>query len=217
MRRQCFFTLLLSCLSMPQAFATDDFSNLYRYPFYAGIAVGYGTTTWEGLVPSNKNKNVAMTISTPTEVSEGGVVGGIELGYEFNPYFALELNYIRYPNAKVLFDTASLFSFESGLESLNTHTETISLMARIMLRIPSTYTRAYSSAGVSAVHRYDQLKDHWRGSPSFGLGVNRNFSEHIMGEFGGIYTAGYGESQLNPAQSYYPFLYSIFLRLAYRF
>lgn len=213
------FTTLAACFSITsQAFAEEDFNHRYRFPWYLGVTGGYGTTTWQGLVPSEKNLNDTMMMSTPINVTEGGAIWGVYGGYELNPYFALELSYIRYPNAKVDFSPDSLFSFEQGgLTSLNTHTETLSLMAKVMLAIPCTYARFYSGAGIAGVHRYDQIMDHWRGSPTFGLGFNLNFTDRIMGELGGVYTAGYGESQLNPAQGYYPFLYSVFLRLGYRF
>ncbi len=213
--------LIIGCLllsSMASVQANSDIDHKFRYPFYVGITGGYGATTWDGLVPSGNKQGIAINISTPTEVTEGGVTWGAFVGYEFFPYFAVEGSYQRYPNAKVDFDPMSLFSFENnGLTSLNTHTETISLMGKIMLLVPRTCIRAYSSFGAADVHRYDEFRDQWRISPTFGIGFNYNFTDHIMGELGGTYTAGYGESELNPAEDYMPFLYSAFLRLAFRF
>jgi hypothetical protein len=34
---------------------------------------------------------------------------------------------------------------------------------------------------------------------------------------GAVYSAGKGVSELNPVEDYFPFLYSVFIRLAYRF
>lgn len=193
-------------------------SEAFRYPFYIGIESGYGATTWEGLVPSEKNQNPAMMLSTPKSVTEGGAVWGIFAGYEFLPYFAVEANYMRYPNAKLSFDEFSIYAFDNdGYTELSTHTETVSIMGKIMLVIPTTTIRAYSSAGVADTHRWDQMNDKWRVSPTFGLGFNYNITPHIMTELAGNYTAGYGESQLDPTFSYMPFLYSVALRLAYRF
>jgi len=50
-----------------------------------------------------------------------------------------------------------------------------------------------------------------------GGGFNYSFTEHLMAEFGFNFTAGYGESELNPANDYVPFLYSGFFSMAYRF
>ena len=190
----------------------------FRYPAYVGVTGGYGSTTWRGLVPALGNQNVALSISTPTWVSEGGGVWGFFAGYEVSPYFAIEANYAHYPDADVTFDVDSLFSFENdGLTVLHTSTETASLIGKVMLIIPHTTIRAYSSAGIARVQRTDAITRGERISPTFAVGANYNFTQRVMGEIGGNYTAGYGESELNPANDYVPFLYSIFLKLAFRF
>ena len=193
-------------------------ANTFQHPFYIGVTGGYGSTTWEGLVPPKKNQNIAMSLSTPTDVTEGGGVWGLFSGYEFNPYFAIEGSYNHYPDAQVSFDAISLFSFmNNGLTKFTTHTETVNVMGKIMLLIPKTEIRAFSSFGAAGIHREDVLYNHWRLSPTFGIGINYDFTPHIMGELGANYTAGYGEAQLNPTTVYFPFLYSITLRLAYKF
>jgi hypothetical protein len=90
-------------------------------------------------------------------------------------------------------------------------------MAKIMMVIPTTTIRAYSSIGLAEVHRSDEIKDLWMGRPNFGVGFNYDITDHIMAEIGGTYTAGQGQSELNPVQDYFPFLYSIIARIAYRF
>ncbi|RUR05420.1 outer membrane protein [Legionella sp. km772] len=185
---------------------------------YIGIIGGYGSTTWDGLVPSSRNQNVAMSMSTPIEVKEGGGVWGFLAGYEFSPYFAIEANYLRYPDAEVAFDALSLFTFNhDGVTKFTSSTESLSIMGKIMLIIPDTKIRAYSGAGIANLHREDMIVDDWRVSPTFGVGFIYPISEHLMGSLSGEYTAGFGESQLNPADTYYPFLYSATVRLAYRF
>jgi len=196
----------------------DVANHQFKYPFYLGVTGGYGWTTWQGLVPEGKKKNFAMAMSTPKNVTENGGLWGLFAGYEFLPSFALEVVYLRYPNAKIEFDLDSIFSFEhDDLTIFTTRTETIGLMGKIMMTIPCSDIRVYSSFGYSEVHRSDAVKDNWVGSPSFGAGLNYNFTPHIMGELGGIYTAGKGESELSPAEDYFPFMYAVFLRLAYRF
>lgn len=185
---------------------------------YLGILGGYGSTTWDGLVPTKENQNAALNISTPIKVTEGGGVWGFWAGYEFMPVFAVELTYLNFPKAKVFFDSLSFFSFENNdLIKFDTRTEVVGLMAKIMLPITTTPFRVYSSVGGATVHRRDILADHWRLSPSFGVGVNYALNQHLMAEIGGNYTAGYGESQLSPSETYFPFLYSITARLACRF
>ncbi len=100
---------------------------------------------------------------------------------------------------------------------LFTKTESVSLMGKFMVFLPRTYVRAYSSVGIASVHREDILADRWKYTPTFGLGLNYHLTEHFMAELGINYTAGFGESNLNPTASYFPFLYSATLHLAYSF
>lgn len=189
-----------------------------KHPLYIGLIGGYGSTTWHGLVPSTENQNAALNMSTPIDVEEGGATWGALLGYEFSPYFAIEANYMRYADSAVYFDEFSLFSFtHDGDTSLVTKTDSISVMGKIMLQIPNSNFRVYSAAGVASLYRKDRIVDDWRATPSFSAGVNYNFTEHLMGEFVGNYTAGFGESLLSPADTYFPFLYSVTARVAYRF
>ena len=197
-------------------------AEIKRHPLYVGVTGGYGSTTWAGLVPldlsEQDEQTFALRLSTPIQVSEGGGVWGFFAGYEFIPNFALEASYMRYEDATVTFDEISNFTFNTdGLTEFVTQTETVSLMGKFMLFIPRTKVRVYSSVGGAALHRKDILANGWRYTPTFGLGLNRDFNPHVMGEIGANFTAGYGEAQLNPTDVYFPFLYSVFARLAYRF
>ena len=139
------------------------------------------------------------------------------MGFEFSQRWAVEVNYLAYPRATVFFDEGSLFAFENdGRTELGTSTETVSLMAKIMLPITNTMLRVYSSVGIGWVHREDAINDVWLVSPSFGVGLNYPFSPHFMGELAANYMSGYGESELSPANNYVPFLYAAYFRLAYR-
>lgn len=189
-----------------------------KHPFYAGFMGGYGSTTWEGLVPEKKNQNDALMLSTPERVDEGGAIWGFLAGYEFSRAFALEANYMHYPETTITFSPLSIYSFNNaGLLDLNTKTDSISLMGKIMLTIPKSDVRIFSSAGIASLYRKDMIINDWRLTPTFGAGINYIFTEHIMGEIVGNYTAGFGESQLSPVDTYYPFLYSVTAHLAYRF
>jgi len=191
--------------------------DAFQYHFYAGGSAGYGSTTWQGLVPSEEKQNIAINISTPINTTEGGGVFGAFAGYEFAPYFALEAGYMHFPNAKLSFDETSLFAFDhNDNTTLITQTEMASLVAKIMLLIPKTSVRAYSSFGIADVHRDDDIKDQWHVAPTFGFGLNYNITPHIMSEISANYAAGYGESEISPIDDYIPFLYAISFKLAYR-
>lgn len=186
-------------------------------PFYVGINGGFGSSTWQGLVPSQKNQNFAINASMPIKVQEGGLAIGVFTGYEFTRYFALEAGFRRYPSAKVTFDQISIFAFDhDDRVRLNTDTEAVSLMAKVMLTVPKTALRVYSSFGVAGVHRTDEMTKQLQVSPTFGAGLSINVTPRMMVDFGFNYTAGYGESQMEPANTYIPFLYSGSIGLAYR-
>ena len=187
------------------------------HAFYVGVNGGYGSTTWVGLVPEIENQNMVLTMSTPVDVQEGGGIWGGFAGVEFTPFFALEANYLSFPDATVYFDENSFFSFENDQRTeLNTKTQAVSFMAKFMITLPRTKVRAYSSFGVGGIHRNDEINNTWIAAPSFGVGLNYVFSEHVMGELVGNYISGYGTSELNPAKDYVPFLYAAYARIAYR-
>ena len=111
-----------------------------------------------------------------------------------------------------------MFAFEKdGRTDLYTKTHTGSVIAKVMLVIPGTSMRLFSGAGVASVWRADEIDSEYRISPTFAFGANVNFTEHLMAEIGANYTAGYGESEINPVNDFVPFLYSIFGKLALRF
>jgi hypothetical protein len=206
----CLFSSTSICLA-----ASNDAS---RKSFYVGAIGGCGVTTWQGLVPAKENQNPALKLSTPISVEEGGVSWGLLAGYEFTRFFAIELSYQHYADANVHFDPNSLFSyFHDGLENLSTQTETLNIIGKLMVPIPHSNMKIFSGAGVASVHRKDIVINDWRPGPTFTVGVNYDFTAHIVGEVAGTFTVGYGESQLSPVDAYYPFLYSIAAHLIYRF
>lgn len=217
---------LIGMLTLSLSFVETDLfaqsaaksGDVFKHPFYIGAVGGWGSTTWQGLVPSDENQNLAMSISTPLEVNEGGGVWGVSAGYEVTRFFAFEANYMAYPDATLTFDEESFFAFEQdGMTELRTHTQTASLIAKIMLVLPNTSMRLFSGAGVASVWRKDDINTDYRISPTFAFGVNMNFNERLMGELGTTYTAGYGEPEINPTKDFVPFLYSVFVKAALRF
>lgn len=197
-------SFIFGVVSATSLFAATD--SIEQKPFYVGASGGFGSTTWNGLVPIEENQNMALSISTPIKVTEGGRIWGVFAGYEFTPYFAIEANFRRYPTAKVIFDQYSLYAFEHNDQiSFKTNTDSAGLMAKIMLAVPKTTLRIYSSFGIATVHRMDIVFDQYQVAPTFGAGLNINISQHFMVDIGFNYTAGYGESELSPANSFIPF------------
>ncbi|MGV3740557.1 MAG: outer membrane beta-barrel protein [Gammaproteobacteria bacterium] len=213
---KCLWFVFLLGSSLVDAAETKS-ENLFLHPFYVAGVGGWGSTTWQGLVPRRENQNSAIAMSTPVAADEGGGVWGVSLGYEFTPYFALEANYMDYPAATITFDEYSLYAFDQNTLILSSNTQTASLSAKVMLIIPKTKIRFFSSAGVAEVIRQDQVNEATRVSPTFAVGFNMLLSDRVMAEIGTNYTAGYGESEINPVLDFVPFLYSVFGKLAVRF
>jgi len=140
------------------------------------------------------------------------------LGCEPFPFFALEGSFIKYPTAFIHFDESSIFSFiNEDLTGFRTHTNSASLMAKLMVPIPTTPIKIYSSAGIAGVYRKDMLVNDHYVRPTFGFGANYNLTTRLMAEIGANYTAGFGEPTISPSDSYFPFLYAVFARLGFRF
>lgn len=193
-------------------------SELYANKYYVGGVGGSGYTTWRGLVPSEENRNDAISISTPILVREGGAMWGLVAGYEVTPYFAVEANYMHFPAAIITFDEDSLFSFDNdGMTKLTSRTQTGSIMGKVMLLIPDSPFRIYSGAGIATVWRSDEINTAHRVSPAFAVGITLNVNKNIMFEAGTNYIAGYGESEINPVNDFIPFVYSFYGKIALRF
>ncbi|MES2216988.1 MAG: hypothetical protein V4501_01110 [Pseudomonadota bacterium] len=219
LQKKFFVTVVLITIFLElftKAYAADE--DKFRYPIYVGVMAGYGSTTWSVLVPSKHKASSALALSTPTSVTEGGATGGVFAGYEIIPQFAFEMNYTKYPQAVLHFSKKSLFFFRNNHKTqFTTNTESVGLLGKFMVIIPRTTVRAFSSVGIAGVHRADILTNQWRPSPTFNVGFNYNFTPHVMTEFAVNYTGGYGQSELTPTDDYIPFLYSVYLRLGYRF
>ncbi len=207
---------LLTLLLTAPAFAAEAVCTTNCHPFYVGVSGGYGSTTWYGLVPDKKHQNDAMTLSTPISTREGGAVWGFLMGYEVLPYLAIEAFYMRYPDATLYFNTDSIYYLDTNQTTLTSSTETAGVVAKILMLIPHTQIRAFSGAGAAVIHRWDKLNEARRTSPTFVIGANYNITPHLMMELTGSYTAGFGVSELQPANDYMPFLYAGYLTLAYK-
>src|SRR3990167_8760798 len=149
-----------------------------KNPLYLGVNSGYGSTIWKGLVPRETYQLAALSLSTPTDVHEGGFIWGGAVGFEFSERWAVEFNYLDYPKATIFFDENSLFAFENDGETrFETKTEALSLMAKIMLPVGQRPIRAYSSIGVGWIHRKDMINRTWLVVPSFGVGLNYSYAQ----------------------------------------
>ena len=200
---------------IPQAHAIT--CHYVDKPWFIGGAGGFGSTTWQGLVPSTTNQSSAMSLSTPIDAQEGGGLWGIVGGVEAFKNFQVQFEYLNYPKATVFFDPDSLFSIENNdTTEFSSHTYTWSIQAKFLVPWEDTKLRLFASGGAALMARRDSLLEQDLVTPTFGIGFNYMINPRWMVDGVFSYTAGYGESELNPSAHYMPFLYGVFARLMYR-
>lgn len=186
-------------------------------PWFIGAAGGFGSTTWQGLVPIFERQNSAMSLSTPIDVKEGGGLWGVVGGVEAFQNFQLQFDYLQYPKATVFFDKDSLYSIDNDDSTeFTSRTHTWSIQGKFLVPWEDTKLRLFAGGGVAWMARRDDLLEQDIVTPTFALGLNYLINPRWMCEAVFSYTAGYGESELNPSAHYMPFLYGVFARLMYR-
>jgi len=195
-----------------KAAEADPNSNaiLRKYPIYIGAIVGWGNTNWQQMV----SQDDVTSTSTPTSAGGTGLAYGAVLGYEFEPYFALEANYMRFPDSNIELATPSVYSPITGFVS---RTREASIVGKFLVPVYHTGIRAFADVGPAYVHRKDVLADKGKLGGTFGVGMDYNLTQHFMTELSFQYYTGYGESELKPVLDYIPFLYTVNVRVAYRF
>ena len=63
--RICIFLCAFLYGSFAFSQESTQFNPSSAHPFYVGVDGGYGSTTWNGLVPAPANMNLGMMTSTP--------------------------------------------------------------------------------------------------------------------------------------------------------
>lgn len=203
--------ILFGCLiiSTTNALAADNNG------FYVGALLGWGTTTWGYLVDS---KEWLSKFVTPTEVHEGGTLWGCFAGFEFNQFFALELQYMRCPRAKVYFWKWSLYTTEDKVKEIDSRTDAYSLTMKIMTPVFHTPIKIFAAAGGAMERRSDKLaKQKTNLGGVFGAGLNVPVTEKMFAELAFQYYTGHGKTEIRPVYRYIPFIYTVHFKLAYRF
>lgn len=179
-------------------------------PAYFGVMLGYGNTNWDQMV----SQDASSSESTPTSAGGSGVAEGIMLGYSFSRYFSLEGDFTHFPNADLVFTPYSVYR---PLTKTTSKTNAYALFGKFMLSLDNGKFSPFSEIGPGYVQRDDDLAQKGHFSGSFGVGFDYYFTSHWMTELGLQYYTGYGDSTLKPAYDYIPFLYTINLRIGYRF
>jgi len=199
--------LLLMVVSLSWAIQVKETSSR---PFYGGIIVGYGSTTWSKLIDPYKEKFVTLT--TPIAAKDSGFGGGILIGWQLSRNFAAEFYYFRYPKSYITFKHYSLYQ---PYHRIISKTESFSMVGKFIVPTDFHQLSFYASAGLSITHRRDVLTKRAQATGAFGVGVIKPLKPNIDAEFSFQYHTGFAISELKPVLDYIPFLYSLQFRLIY--
>jgi hypothetical protein len=196
--------------STPAPTSTVCLQTSLPHPAYVGVLLGYGNTNWQQMV----SQDASSSESTPTTAGGSGVAAGITLGYSFTRYFSLEGDFTHFPDADLKFTPYSVYR---PLTETTSKTNAYALFGKFMLPLGNSKFSPFSEIGPGYVQRDDDLAQKGHFSGSFGVGLDYYMTPHWMAELGLQYYTGYGDSTLKPAYDYIPFLYTVNLRIAYRF
>ena len=218
---QTFFLFFIS-LSAGSVFSytKTNMTPIWKtHPFYVGVELGWGCTDWSQLVAQGFSRMETDTLSTSTPIQAGdtGFVYGLMAGYEISTYFAMETNYMRFPNTSVRFDRFSVYASEHGVTLMDSRTYIYNIVGKFMVPIAHTHWRGFANAGAALTHRGDPLVSAAHIVPTFGVGVNYVFHLRYFLEFAFQYYAGFGKATFRPALDYIPFLYTVHAKIGFRF
>jgi hypothetical protein len=204
-------TLLFSCLlaSLPLSCAAAD---TVAHPFSIGMITGYGNTDWDRLVSNDTDSSV----TTPTKASGSGAIIGAQLAYDITPYFGLEGQYIRYPDASVDFTPYAAALFYDKQEHITSKTNYFAVLAKVSAPFLNDHYTVFGTLGAARVTRYDVLTTISNYRPTFGFGVSNVQLEHWVFSLAFNYTPGTGTASMNTSDQYIPYLYSGQISVSYR-
>jgi hypothetical protein len=204
---------------------TDDLSSLFpSKTVYFGVNIGGGSTEWKYLVDTSDPGDPADA-TTPVAVNEGGPSWGIVFGYDVVKNFAIELQYMEFANSNISFDENGYDTY--GYYNVVSKTDAYSLSGKFFVPVSHTHLRAFAAIGAGLVERRDPLVSPNPDLPPSGTtascvspymsgGLDYNFTRHWITEVGFQYYTGFGASEINPVDSFIPFAWDAYGRLAYQ-
>src|SRR3990167_9346267 len=231
-KKSLFVSFCLFFFSSCEAASQDN--NLgYLFPsktVYFGVNMGGGYTTWKYLIDTTDAGTTAQT-SLPIGVQEGGPSWGVVFGFDIAKNFAIELQYMQFADAHIQFASGSAYVDSNGnpVLSMVSKTDAYSLSGKFFVPVGvQTHLRAFAAIGAGLVERRDPLIDEDPNglppgnvtlscvSPYMSAGLDYNFTRHWIVESGFQYYTGFGASEINPVDSFVPFAWDAYGRLAYQ-
>lgn len=226
---------LIDCNTLAQ---NSNHSLDYLFPsrtVYFGVNMGGGSTEWKYLVDTTDQDNAGQN-SLPSAVNEGGPSWGVVFGFDVAKNFAIELQYMQFADANIQFLPSSAYFNSAGVQIFNivSKTDAYSLSGKFFVPIgfKPTHLRAFAAIGAGIVERHDALVNENPNSasglppsgdgtascvtPYMSSGLDYNFTRHWIMEGGFQYYTGFGASEVDPVDSFIPFAWDAYGRLAYQ-
>lgn len=164
--------------SMNASSGNSFFNNSASGIFISGN-LGYGSVTAE-------NSDYGLT---PTSLNHDGLAWNVNLGYQFNPYFAVEVGYIAMPDVTANFaaniaNKATLDGFAIDAKGILPINQKVDLFAKAGA-IDMSQKQTVSVSGATA----DTVSGSaW--TPELGLGADYNVTKNVAITLQDIYTMG---------------------------
>lgn len=204
-----YFSLLLSCFfstsfaaNAPPPQTAQQKPELSQSFLYAGLIGGYANVDWDPVISQDQ----ATYPTNPTEANGKGGLYGVNLGYQFNSYFAIEAECIKMPDTYLQFKPIALATY--GVTSTSSSMQFSALFLKLMAPISDTKLSLSTEVGVAYQLRSDDIATTDTFAPTFGAGASYRINEHWMANFLFQYATGYGESIALPLTSYIPEIYA---------
>ena len=192
---------------------------------YFGASLGGGSTEWTYLVDTTDAGQDPTAGSTPSAVTEGGPSWGVVFGYDLAKNFAIELQYMEFADSSISFDNAGAGTY--GYYNVISKTDAYSLSGKFFVPLAMTHFRVFAAIGAGLVERRDPLVSENSSAPPahvtascvtpyMSSGVDYNITRHWIIEGGFQYYTGFGASETDPVDSFIPFAWDAYGRLAYQ-
>lgn len=153
------------------------------YPLYVGVIAGYGNTNWQEMI----SLDGVTSTSTPVEAGGSGLTLGAMLGYQINRYFAIEGDYMHFPESHVSFAPNNVY----GITSFDSNTNDYAVFAKFMVPVGHSKLKIFSEIGPSYVQRNDDMAEKGHFGGGFGVGADYDFNARWFTELNLNYFTGF--------------------------
>ncbi|MCX7123796.1 MAG: outer membrane beta-barrel protein [Gammaproteobacteria bacterium] len=225
--------IIASCLGVFTASSTfaEDVTGATSYKnsfFYGGLIGGYADVDWSSVVVS-QNMNLLNDITTatasPIAATGTGFAYGVDLGYQFSSYFAVEGQYIRMPTSQLTFAywgnwgalTPDLNPYNLSGPNVDSNMNFWSIIFKVMTPLGHSGFSLFIDAGPAYQWQTNVIANIGTFAPTFGGGLDYRINQHWFAEGSFQYAPGTGESIPNPMIAFIPELYIETFKINYIF